>query len=257
MEEDEALEVTHSTEHSTRHSDPGLANKSAPSSFSFSKALGDAAKAKIAEGKAVRGPQLQANPTLPDRGSGSFQLHVSNNGSTSKGQRDSAYVNLERLCGLQNDYISAYLDRKGHKLLIPGVLKMLDEYRGFCLGGRGYDESPDEAILRIFVDLQIPIDITDAPNLPINLPAHMQAKQSPPKMPAAAVGVSKSTKASAKHGKEGIAHGDSGTTNLFKGQPKVATASAAPQYVNSDDSNQSSSAYEESDDDDLPERKPL
>ena len=242
IEEDEALEVTHSTGHSTKHSDPGQANKSAASSFSFSRALGDAAKAKIAEGKAGH-----ANPKLPDRSSG----------STNNGQRDAAYVNLERLCGLQNKYISAYLDRKGHKLLIPSVLKMLDEYRGFCLGGRGHDESPDEAILRIFVDLQIPIDITDAPNLPLTLPGHMQATQPTPKAAVAAVGVNSSTKAPAKHGKAGTPLRESSTTNLSKGQPKVAKASAEPQHVTSDDSDQSSSAYEESDvDDDLPDDLP-
>lgn len=154
----------------------GKAAKSS-SSFSFNKALGDAKK-KMTEGKVARNISLQGSTHRFD--SHFDQLSKTKSTSPTKAfyssyasATPSAKSAVDQLIAAQNKVMKAYLQRKGHSDKVPDVVYMLDNYRKTA----DIDKSPNEAILRIFVELGIPIDITDAPSVPVALDE--DSKQSP------------------------------------------------------------------------------
>lgn len=147
--------------------------KSSSSGFSFSKALGDAAKKQVAEGKVGRNAGLQASGSHISSHSGKLGLTKSVTPAKQHTQALSTDTAMGRLFALQNKIISAYLDLKGHGHRVTAVLHELNDYRKY----NTVDETPDEAVLRIFAGLKIPIELADIPSLPVSLPV----VSSPPK----------------------------------------------------------------------------
>lgn len=164
------------TTKSTSSARPAKAAASS-SGFSFSKALGDAAKKQIAEGKAARSANLQASAhrssSHPDHlgltksVSPGKQCHVASQGLTTESAMD-------RLFAMQNKIISAFLERKGLGRMVPTVVHALNCYRQSDTA----EESPDEAVFRIFSGLEIPVDCDEIPSLPAALPTNDQSPKS-------------------------------------------------------------------------------
>lgn len=250
-EHDESHDESHSVLAANSSNTSRAANPPKPSGFSFSKALGDAAKKKVAEAKVARNASLQASTHR-------FTAHTDQLGMTksaSPGKQSRAVPPksaLERLFAMQDKFISAYLERKGHGQKVPDVVHMLEHYRQTD----EIDESPNEAILRIFVDIGIPIDITDAPSMPVALPASEQSPQS--KVPRNGVSAHSAGMVGdvlKKHGFTDFQVGD-----FSDGKPCVLSSAGvmngkAAVLPGESDSDCSSVPCEESDDDEMPQCK--
>lgn len=146
--------------------------------FNFSKALGESAKVKIAEGKASRTHGLDENTHPFHASSGDHSWHSAMNGmeassshatanghtksekqssqvSKSKGNSDSA---VSRASGSPLDvhrgFVCDYLAGQGYPHAVTcNVLERLELFRDSASG-----ESADEAIVRIFGELRIALD---------------------------------------------------------------------------------------------------